>query len=99
MGWINSVGITRRYDQRIGLHFNSAIKCLNYTSPSHSVIVALHMAKTETIEEFYKNKFRGLPAGLQQELGQFNVFNLEDCNGAGKTPVQYSRRDFYKFHW
>ena len=54
------------------------------------------MAKTETLEEFYKNKFNGLPAGMQQELGQFNVFNLEDCYGEGKSPVQYSRRDFYK---
>ena len=69
---------------------------MNYTSPQHPLFVALGMAKTETLEDFYKNKFQGLPPGLQQQLGQFNVFNLEDCLGPGKPPVQYSRRDFYK---
>lgn len=54
------------------------------------------MAKTETIEDFYRNKFEGVPEALRKELGQFNVFDLEDCIGPGKPPVQYSRRDFYK---
>ena len=51
---------------------------------------------TETIEEFYKDKFNHLPENLQQELGHFNVFRLEDCIGKNGTPAKYSRRDFFK---
>ncbi|MBC7921888.1 MAG: helix-turn-helix transcriptional regulator [Ferruginibacter sp.] len=54
------------------------------------------MTKTETLEDFYKKKFNWLPDNLQQDIGHFNVFRLEDCLGAGAVPVQYSRRDFYK---
>ena len=51
---------------------------------------------TETLEEFYKHKFNWLPENLQQDIGHFNVFRLEDCLGPDATPVRYSRRDFYK---
>jgi len=51
---------------------------------------------TESIESFYKEKFNHLPENLQQELGHFNVFRLEDCVGSNGTPVKYSRRDFFK---
>ncbi|MFT3683271.1 MAG: AraC family transcriptional regulator [Ferruginibacter sp.] len=54
------------------------------------------MARTETLEDFYNHKFNWMPPGLKQDLGHFNVFNIEDCVGPGKQPVQYSRRDFYK---
>lgn len=54
------------------------------------------MAKTETLEEFYRHKFDWLPDNLRQDIGHVNVFRLEDCIGPGKVPVQYSRRDFYK---
>lgn len=54
------------------------------------------MEKTETLEEFYKKKFNWLPENLQQDIGHFNVFRLEDCLGLGAPGVQYSRRDFYK---
>src|SRR5579859_7617876 len=54
------------------------------------------MEKMQTLEEFYKSKFDWLPENLQQDIGHFNVFRMEDCIGPGKTPVQYSRRDFYK---
>lgn len=54
------------------------------------------IAKTETLEEFYRHKFNGLPQDLKRDLGHFNVFRLEDCVGPNKRPVQYSRRDFYK---
>lgn len=50
---------------------------------------------TETLEEFYQQKFNYLPENLQQELGHFNVFKLEDCGESG-NPVRYARRDFYK---
>jgi AraC family transcriptional regulator, transcriptional activator of pobA len=54
------------------------------------------MPKTQTLEDFYKTKLNWLPDNLQQDIGHFNVFNLEQCVGPGKQPVQYSRRDFYK---
>ncbi len=52
-------------------------------------------AKSESLEEFYQHKLNMnyLPAGLQNEIGHFNVFRLEDCIS---TPVHYSRKDFYK---
>lgn len=50
----------------------------------------------ETIEEFYKNKFDWLPGDLQQNIGHFNVFRIEDHVGPHAKPVNYSRRSFYK---
>ena len=52
--------------------------------------------KTETLEEFYRHKFDHLPLMMQDDIGHFNVFRLEDCMGPNSKPVQYSRRDFYK---
>jgi AraC-like DNA-binding protein len=54
------------------------------------------MSNIETLEDFYKKKFNWLPDNLKQDIGHFNVFRLEDCLGPNATPVQYSRRDFYK---
>lgn len=54
------------------------------------------MPKTETLEDFYRNKFNYLPDNLKQDIGHFNVFNLEDCMKPGMPPIQYSRRDYYK---
>lgn len=55
------------------------------------------MATTESIEEFYKNKFDTLPENLQNGVGHFNVFRLEDCiSKDGKSNIRYTRRDFYK---
>lgn len=54
------------------------------------------MAKTETLEDFYRHKFNWLPDNLKKDIGHFNIFKLEDCVGPGKQPAQYSRRDFYK---
>lgn len=54
------------------------------------------MARTETLEDFYKQKFNWLPDNFNQEIGHFNVFRSEDCYLPGAKPVQYSRRDFYK---
>ncbi|MBA4058579.1 MAG: AraC family transcriptional regulator, partial [Marivirga sp.] len=54
------------------------------------------MAKTETLEDFYKQKFNWMPENLRKDIGHFNVFRMEDCLGPNKAPVQYSRRDFYK---
>ncbi|HKZ66226.1 MAG TPA: AraC family transcriptional regulator [Chitinophagaceae bacterium] len=54
------------------------------------------MAKTETLEDFYRHKFNWLPDNLKKDIGHFNVFNLKDCLGPNTQPVQYARRDFYK---
>lgn len=50
------------------------------------------MAKTETLDDFYQHKFNGvaprwLPDNLQQDLGHFNVFRIEDHVGAGSVPI------------
>jgi AraC family transcriptional activator of pobA len=54
------------------------------------------MATTETLEDFYLQKFNWMPDNLSQDIGHFNVFRTEDCYMAGAKPVVYSRRDFYK---
>ena len=50
---------------------------------------------TESIEEFLKYKVNWVPRDFQNDIGQFNVFKIEDCIDAGQTP-RYSRRDFFK---
>lgn len=50
----------------------------------------------ETLEDFYKKKFDWLPGDLQKNIGQFNVFRIEDCVGPNAKPVNYSRHTFYK---
>ena len=54
------------------------------------------MEVTETLEDFYKKKFDLTYEGVNNDLGHFNVFKMEDCYLPGRPPIQYSRRDFYK---
>ncbi|MFI2743688.1 helix-turn-helix domain-containing protein [Zhouia sp. PK063] len=54
------------------------------------------MIKTQSLEEFCEQKLNWLPQNLQQELGQFNVFKLENRGTKSPNPVEYRRRDFYK---
>ena len=54
------------------------------------------MEATETLEDFYKNKFNLRYDGVNSDLGHFNVFKMEECYLPGRPPIQYSRRDFYK---
>ncbi|WP_221392303.1 AraC family transcriptional regulator [Dyadobacter sp. NIV53] len=54
------------------------------------------MSKTETLEEFYQQKFNWMPDNLQKDIGHFNVFNLEHHKASNTVPFKYSRRDFYK---
>ena len=54
------------------------------------------MDKVETIEEFYKKKFDWMPENFKNEIGHFNVFNLEPFFGEKPRPVPYKRRDFFK---
>ena len=56
------------------------------------------MAETQTLAEFYQQKFNWLPENLQQDIGHFNVFRLEDLQSASGKGFKYSRRDFYKIN-
>jgi AraC family transcriptional regulator, transcriptional activator of pobA len=62
--------------------------------------------KTITLDEFYQQMTTVvgtelsalLPSGIQQEVGHFNVFNLDDLikNGREKPAMPYDRRAYYK---
>lgn len=54
------------------------------------------MEKAETLEEFYKRKFNWIPENLKNDLGHFNLFNLEPFLEGKLKAVPYRRRDFYK---
>jgi AraC family transcriptional regulator, transcriptional activator of pobA len=54
------------------------------------------MPKSESLEEFYRQKMNVIPKNLQQDIGHFNVFRLEDCVGPNAKDVKYSRREYYK---
>jgi len=54
------------------------------------------MSEMLTLEEFYRTRTPGVPAGLRQDLGHFNVFHQEEYGGPQAQPVLYSRKDFYK---
>lgn len=51
--------------------------------------------ETESLKDFYKIKLQSVPENLNDGVGHFNVFRLEDCLDKD-TPVRYARRDFYK---
>jgi len=53
------------------------------------------MTKTETLEDFYKQKCEWLPDNLQRDMGHFNVFRTEEAI-KHHSPPKYARRDFYK---
>ena len=54
------------------------------------------MEVTETLEDFYQNKFNLKYDHVNSDLGHFNVFKMEECYLPGRPAIQYSRRDFYK---
>ncbi len=55
------------------------------------------MAKTtETLDEFYRNKYGGLSGDFPQNDGQFNVFRIEDRISSRTSSPTFIRRDFYK---
>jgi len=54
------------------------------------------MSKVETLQDFYKRKFDWMPDNIRNEIGHFNVFNLDPFVGSNAKPVPYQRRDFYK---
>lgn len=52
------------------------------------------MAKMETLEAFYKNRFGFSSEDIKRDLPPFNIFQFKDCTDP--TLIQYSRRDFFK---
>jgi AraC family transcriptional regulator, transcriptional activator of pobA len=54
------------------------------------------MLITESLEDFYQKKFNWLPDNLSQDIGHFNVFNLEAWMSNKGSSIKYTRRDYYK---
>jgi AraC family transcriptional activator of pobA len=54
------------------------------------------MQKPISLEAFYQQKIHWLPGNLQQDLGHFNVFRIEEFVGPTATRLPYSRKDFFK---
>lgn len=54
------------------------------------------MAKVETLADYYKQKYGWLPDNLRNEIGHFNVFQLDPYLGQHARPVPYRKRDYYK---
>ena len=50
---------------------------------------------SESLTQFYKDKRKEVPQNINDSIGHFNVFRLEDCLQPGKQ-VRYARRDYYK---
>lgn len=58
------------------------------------------MAKaSETLEQFYRNKYGMLSEDFSQHEGQFNVFKIEDRIHSEITSPTFIRRDFHKIMW
>lgn len=51
---------------------------------------------TETLEQFYRNKYGILSGDLPKHDGQFNVFRIEDNLHSGTSSPTFIRRDFHK---
>ncbi len=56
----------------------------------------MYMRNAVTIEDFYRLKTKRRPHALENDIGHFNVFHLEDFVGHEPKPIPYSRKDFYK---
>ena len=54
------------------------------------------MQKPVSLEAFYQQKIHWLPDNLQQDLGHFNVFRIDEFVGPTATCLPYSRKDFFK---
>lgn len=54
------------------------------------------MSKTETLEDFYRQKLNGVPDDVLKDVGHFNAFRIENHGLVSKPPVQYTRREYYK---
>ena len=56
----------------------------------------LVMEKTESLEAFYKRKYNWMPDNLRNDIGHFNVFNLEPLPKGKTRQLPYRRRDYFK---
>lgn len=54
------------------------------------------MDRIETLEAFYKRKYNWVPNSLLNEIGHFNVFNLEPPSDMQPKSLPYRRRDYFK---
>lgn len=54
------------------------------------------MKNSESLEDFYKRKNRKVPQNLYQEVGHFNLFQLEPIPKGTTRSLPYQRRDYYK---
>ena len=54
------------------------------------------MKSIESLEEFYQRKFEWVPEDLSNDLGHFNIFQLEPLRTGEISTIPYRRRDFYK---
>jgi AraC family transcriptional regulator, transcriptional activator of pobA len=52
--------------------------------------------RPESLEQFYSHKFDIIPETDNDDLGSFDVFNIEDRVITGTTSPTFVRRDFYK---
>lgn len=54
------------------------------------------MSKAKSLNDYYKANFNWLPDHIQQEIGRFNVFKLDDFVRQHYKPVPFGRKDYYK---
>lgn len=54
------------------------------------------MEKTQSIEDLYQSKFCCIPDNLKREIGNFNVFRMQEFWGTHTRSIPYSRKDYYK---
>ncbi|MDJ1485338.1 helix-turn-helix transcriptional regulator [Cytophagaceae bacterium YF14B1] len=51
---------------------------------------------TQTLEDFYEEKFNWVPDTLRKDIGHFNVFRIEDVISKKVSLLPFSRRDYFK---
>lgn len=56
------------------------------------------MISRSSIEDFYRNSQAEYPAGIEKEVGHFNIFEIEKLfdKQTGERIMPYSRRSYYK---
>ena len=54
------------------------------------------MARSETIEDFYKEQFDSIPERFKSEIGHFNLFKFEAVNAYCLKPIPYNIRAYFK---
>jgi|GEM_PF-3461061 len=58
--------------------------------------MGLRAKTTESLEQFYRDKYGRLSDDFQKNMGHFNVFRIEDRIRTGTTSPTFIRRDFFK---